>query len=222
MLIDALPKIAIRERGLFADATLLGAFFVSGVSALVYQVCWQRSLYGVIGVDIDSITIVVSAFMLGIGLGGLLGGWLSDRYRSRRLMIFAASELAIAMYGAATTVLLPWMASAMGGAAWGSIGARALTCFGFLVVPTALMGMTLPILTMAFNERRTNIGVSVGTLYFVNTLGAALGAISVPTVLLPQFTLFQSILLAVAGNLVVASSAVLAATSLSNGRGVRA
>ena len=221
-MIDALPKIAIRERALFADATLLGAFFVSGLSALVYQVCWQRSLYGVIGVDMDSITIVVSAFMLGIGLGGLLGGWLSDRYASRRLIIFAASESAIAMYGAATTVLLPWMGEAMAGAAWGSVEARALTCFGLLVVPTALMGMTLPVLTMAFNEGRTNIGVSVGTLYFVNALGAALGAILVPTVLLPQFTLSQSILLAVAGNVVVAGSAVLVATLLSPASDARA
>ena len=221
-MVDALSKIETREKALFADAALLSSFFVSGVSALVYQVCWQRSLYGVIGVDMDSITIVVSVFMLGIGLGGLLGGWLADRYPSRRLIIFAGSELAIAMYGAATTVLLPWMDSAMVGAAWGSTEARALTCFGFLVVPTALMGMTLPVLTMAFNERRTNIGVSVGTLYFVNTLGAALGAISVPAVLLRQFTLSQSILLAVAGNVVVASGAVLAATLFSNARQARA
>lgn len=221
-MIDALPKIETRERALFADATLLSAFFVSGVCALVYQVCWQRSLFGVIGVDIDSITIVVSAFMLGIGLGGALGGWLSDRHPSRRLMIFAASELAIATYGAATTVLLPWMDNAMVGAAWSSAEARALTCFGFLVVPTVLMGMTLPVLTMAFNEGRTNIGVSVGTLYFVNTLGAALGAISVPAMLLREFTLSQSILLAVAGNVVVASSAVFAATLISPTREARA
>jgi MFS family permease len=218
-LVDALPT---RERALLADATLVSSFFVSGVSALVYQVCWQRSLLGVIGIDMDSITIVVSAFMLGIGLGGLFGGWLADRYPSRRLTMFAATEFAIAMYGAATTMLLPWMDGATLGTAWGSAAARALTCFGFLVVPTALMGMTLPVLTMAFNERRSNIGVSVGTLYFVNTLGAALGAISVPAVLLRLFTLSQSILLAAAGNLVVASGAVLAATLLSHARQARA
>jgi len=60
------------------DAVLLSSFFLSGVCALVYQVGWQRSLYGIIGVDIDSITIVVSVFMLGIGVGGMLGGWLAD------------------------------------------------------------------------------------------------------------------------------------------------
>ena len=58
---------------------LLLSFFISGCSALMYQVSWQRALYALIGVDMDSITIIVSVFMLGIGLGGMLGGWLSDR-----------------------------------------------------------------------------------------------------------------------------------------------
>ena len=46
-------------------------FFVSGVAALVYQVCWQRLLFSAFGVDIDSVTIIVSVFMLGLGLGAL-------------------------------------------------------------------------------------------------------------------------------------------------------
>lgn len=219
-MLDALPAVRTRESALLADATLMVSFFVSGASALIYQVCWQRSLYGLVGVDMDSITIVVSAFMLGIGIGGMLGGWLADRHPARRLMIFAAAELTIALYGAATTVLLPWMDGAMVGPAWGSAAARAVTCFGFLIVPTYLMGMTLPVLTLAFNERRTNIGVSVGTLYFVNTMGAALGAIAVPALLLPVFTLSQSILLAVTGNVIVAVSALAAARVLARARKV--
>jgi predicted membrane-bound spermidine synthase len=217
-MLDALPAVRTRESAILADATLLVSFFISGASALIYQVCWQRSLYGLVGVDMDSITIVVSAFMLGIGIGGMLGGWLADRWPARRLTIFAAAELTIALYGAATTVMLPWMDGAMVGPAWGSAAARALTCFGFLMVPTCLMGMTLPVLTMAFNERRTNIGVSVGTLYFVNTMGAALGAIAVPTVLLPVLALSQAILLAVAGNVAVAASALAAASLLARSR----
>jgi predicted membrane-bound spermidine synthase len=191
-----------------ADATLLFCFFVSGCSALVYQVCWQRSLYGVIGVDTDAVTIVVSAFMLGIGMGGRLGGWLADRFPLQRIRIFAAAELSIALYGAAAIWLLTWLDGALAAAAWGTTAARALACFSFLVLPTTLMGTTLPLLTLAFNERRSNIGVSVGTLYCVNTFGAAVGAALVPFALLPNLTLSQSVLLAVAGNLAVAASAV--------------
>lgn len=81
------------------DALLLASFFISGCSALIYQVSWQRALYGLIGVDMDSITIIVSVFMLGIGLGGMLGGWLSDRFPRQRLRWYAGIELSIALYG---------------------------------------------------------------------------------------------------------------------------
>jgi len=202
-----------------ADTTLLFSFFISGCSALIYQVCWQRSLYSVIGVDIDSITISVSAFMLGIGTGGLLGGLLADRYPHLRIRLFAASELTIALYGVVTIWLLPWLDEALAAAAWGTAGARAIVCFAFLILPTTLMGMTLPLLTMAFNERRNNIGISVGALYFANTLGAALGAALVPFVLLRSLTLWQSVLVAAAGNLLVAVGAVLVARQLSQARG---
>lgn len=88
------------------DALLLLSFFISGCSALIYQVCWQRSLYGVIGVDMDSITIIVSVFMLGIGMGGMIGGWLSDHYPVQRLGLYAGAELSIALYGASSLWLL--------------------------------------------------------------------------------------------------------------------
>lgn len=158
----------------------------------------------------DSITIIVSVFMLGIGMGGMLGGWLSDRYPMQRLRFYAYAEFSIALYGGCALWLLQWLESALAGAAWASGGISALACFTFLIVPTTLMGMTLPLLTMAFNERRVNIGVSVGRLYFFNTLGAATGAALVPFVLLPLWTLSQVVWLAVAGNVVVAVCAVVA------------
>ena len=197
------------------NAVLLLSFFISGCSALIYQVSWQRALYGLIGVDMDSITIIVSVFMLGIGLGGMLGGWLSDRYPRQRLRWYAGIELSIALYGAASLwllqVLQAWLEGSFVGT--GSVGST-VASFVFLLLPTVLMGMTLPLLTMAFNERTANIGVSVGTLYFINTLGAATGAALVPFVLLPLWTLPQVVHIAVAGNVAVVLCAVLAALLL--------
>ena len=194
---------------------LLLSFFISGSSALMYQVSWQRALYALIGVDMDSITIIVSVFMLGIGLGGMLGGWLSDRYPRQRLRWYAGIELSIALYGAASLwllqVLQAWLEGSFVGT--GSVGST-VASFVFLLLPTVLMGMTLPLLTMAFNERTANIGVSVGTLYFINTLGAATGAALVPFVLLPLWTLPQVVHIAVAGNVAVVLCAVLAALLL--------
>tara|TARA_R110002073_G_scaffold336505_1_gene534262 strand:- start:58278 stop:58931 length:654 start_codon:yes stop_codon:yes gene_type:complete len=189
---------------------LLFSFFVSGCSALMYQMSWQRSLYGVIGVDIDSITIIVSVFMLGIGFGGMLGGWLADRFPSSRLVIYAASEFGIAAYGLMTLWLLPWMEVVLGQLSWGGAGLSAVASFTFLIVPTTLMGVTLPILTMEFNERYGNVGVSVGTLYFFNTFGASVGAALVPFVLLPMMSLPHVIFLAVLGNVAVALCGVVA------------
>ena len=51
-------------------------FFFSGFPALIYQLTWQRSLFRIFGVNTESVTIVVTAFMLGLGLGSLAGGWI--------------------------------------------------------------------------------------------------------------------------------------------------
>ena len=83
----AAPRLPATRAFPAADLLLLLGFFISGGSALVYQVGWQRALYAYIGVDIDSITIIVSVFMLGIGVGGMLGGWLADRLPRHRLRL---------------------------------------------------------------------------------------------------------------------------------------
>src|SRR5262249_59493759 len=61
-------------------------FFLSGFPALFYQIVWQRSLFAIYGVNIESVTVVVSAFMLGLGAGSLAGGRLSARPRLPRLL----------------------------------------------------------------------------------------------------------------------------------------
>ncbi|SFC29329.1 hypothetical protein SAMN05216344_11349 [Polaromonas sp. OV174] len=213
--VSSVPGVQARDKGHVRDVLLLLSFFISGCSALIYQVSWQRALYAVIGVDMDSITIIVSVFMLGIGIGGMLGGWLSDRYPQRRLRLYGWIELSVALYGGLSLWLLQRLEVLLASGPWSASGvASAVACFVFLAIPTVLMGITLPLLTMAFNERSGNIGVSVGTLYFINTLGAAAGAALVPFVLLPVLTLPQVVWTAVAGNVAVVACALLAATML--------
>lgn len=182
-------------------------FFVSGASALIYQVAWQRLLFASIGVDIESVTIVVAVFMLGLGLGGLLGGWLADRFLDRLLLLFCAIELCIGIFGLASPLTLP----GVGGfaAAGGRMGAAA-GCFIFLAIPTMAMGATLPVLVTHVNRTQQNIGASVGTMYFANTLGAAYGAMATGTVLFAWLDLIHAIWLAAAGNAIVAVGAWLA------------
>jgi MFS family permease len=206
----AAPSPFERARSLpAADLLLLASFFVSGASALAYQVAWQRALYAQIGVDMDSITIIVSVFMLGIGVGGMAGGWLADRWPGRRLQLYALMECTIGAFGLGSLKLLPVLVGALDHPGSGA-GATALACFFFLALPTVMMGMTLPLLTIAFDERRGNIGMTVGTLYFTNTIGAALGAALVPLWLLPRWPLSAVVVLAAAGNFFVLACTLLA------------
>src|SRR5580765_4667790 len=74
-------------------------FFFSGFPALIYQLTWQRSLFRIFGVNSESVTIVVTAFMVGLGLGSLAGGWVSRRVAVDPLLLLGVIELATAAFG---------------------------------------------------------------------------------------------------------------------------
>ncbi len=176
-------------------------FFISGVSALIYQICWQRLLFATIGVDIDSVTIIVSVFMCGLGLGGLLGGKISDKFPRHLISIYGCTELFIGLYGANSEKIFNFLNSNSIFLASSSHSLNVIGCFLALIIPTLLMGITLPILTMALNIKNQNIGSSVGLAYFTNTVGAALGSIVVPFMLFDFMSLAEVVHLAVVGNI---------------------
>jgi hypothetical protein len=147
-------------------------FFVSGVAALVYQVCWQRLLFSAFGVDIDSVTIIVSVFMLGLGLGALVGGDLADRRPAQALRFFALCELGIGSFGIVSPTLIRATGEMFVGAPQWQV---AVANFLLLLLPTCLMGATLPILVAHVTRIWGNVGKSIGLLYQVNTVGAAFG-----------------------------------------------
>lgn len=156
------------------------AFFLSGAAALIYQVAWQRLLFVVVGVDLESVTIVVSTFMLGLGLGALLGGWIADAMPRRILLVFCMFECGIGLFGLNSADLILSMSEALAGV---SRAGAALASFLVLLFPTVCMGATLPMLVAdAFQDTR-NVGLATGVLYFINTIGAATGALAVGFVL---------------------------------------
>lgn len=184
-----------------SEPVLLAVFFVSGGSALIYQVAWQRLLFSAFGVDIESITIVVSTFMLGLGCGALLGGQAADRFGSRIIELFAACEVGIGLFGLVSTVLIPAVGEAF---MQHSLFVIALVNFFLILFPTTLMGATLPMLVAYLFRSTASVGVSIGSLYLSNTLGAALGAITTGMAIFMFFTLNQAIYMAAAGNFLVA------------------
>ena len=149
---------------------LYAFFFVSGFPALIYQVVWQRSLFTIYGVNSESITVVVSAFLLGLGIGSMAGGALTRQSRVPLLVLFGLIELAIGAFGFASLTLFHAVGQATLGA---STSHTFLLSFGLVVVPTVLMGATLPILVEYLVRTRGNVGRTVGVLYAVNTFGSA-------------------------------------------------
>lgn len=145
-------------------------FFTSGFPALLYQIVWQRALFTIYGVNIQSVTVIVTVFMLGLGIGSLAGGRLSTLSGINALRAFGCIETCIGIFGAFSLSLFHAVAQFTAGA---SILSTAVVSFLLLLLPTLLMGSTLPLLVAFLVRRRENVGESVGSLYAVNTLGSA-------------------------------------------------
>ena len=182
-------------------ALLYPVFFLSGMAAILYQLVWQRSLFTLYGTSSESVTVVVTAFMLGLGLGSLAGGWLSERPGISLPVVFGLVELAIGLFGIVSLPFFGWLASWTSGAAGIEVGVAAM---GAVVVPTLLMGATLPLLVAHQVRESGNVGQSVGQMYFINTLGSAAGAFLAAAVLMGALGQSRSVWLAAALNFVVA------------------
>ena len=153
---------------------LYAIFFLSGVSALIYQLCWQRSLLTIFGSNVESAAIVVSSFMVGLGVGSLLGGWVSEQSRLPLLLAFSIAEVVIGACGVVSLEVFKLAGDAVSG---GSLLQTGAVCFALLLVPTLFMGSTLPLLVTHHVRTMKHVGRSVSWLYFINTLGAAAGCL---------------------------------------------
>ena len=175
-----------------------------GHYTLIYQVVWQRSLFAIFGVNIESVTIVVAAFMLGLGLGSTAGGALSTRPGAPLLRWFAAVELCIGIYGAFSLHLFRWVGASTAGV--GGMAVFALT-FALVALPTSLMGATLPLLVTHTVQRSGNVGKAVGILYFTNTLRSAVASFATAVLLLGKLGQTRTVYAAALANFAVAAGA---------------
>ncbi len=180
-------------------------FFFSGFPALIYQLVWQRALFRIFGVNIESVTIVVTAFMLGLGLGSLSGGWVSKRRRIPLLPLLACIELLTAAFGIFSLGLF----DRVGRLALGMpLPLTAAVALGLVLVPTLLMGATLPVLVGHLARRFDSVGSSLGILYYVNTLGAGAACLVCIALLFPFVGMQGAVYVAVAMNIAVALGAL--------------
>ena len=191
---------------------LLGvAFFLSGAAALVYQVVWQRILTLHTGIGVVSVSLIVAAFMAGLGLGSHLGGVLSARVSPRRaLRVFALLELGVGLFAAISCRLYYDGLGSFAAGLYATTAGAAVAHFTAFLLPTTLMGMSLPFLVRATVRETASASRVIGVLYGVNVLGAATGALLAPWVLIRFLGLPGAALAGAVANLVAAAAALAA------------
>lgn len=177
----ALPRARVTRTDIWLLAVL---FLASGFSALVYQSLWLRLLGLVFGVTIYSASTVLASFMAGLAAGALLAGRIADRTR-RRLLWFGAAEILIGLTALATPAALDWLTAAyqrVHAAVPDSPAALTLARLAgsaaVLIVPTTLMGATLPLVLRAASATPSEFAPRAALLYALNTTGAVIGTIA--------------------------------------------
>jgi spermidine synthase len=204
-------------------AAVLACFFLSGAAGLIYQVAWGKALGLVFGHTVYAVATVIAVFMGGLAAGSAwLGRW-SERHENP-VALYGLIEVIIAAAGALSLAGLAgvrWLYLATYHAVEGStvalVGLRFAASALVLLVPTFLMGGTLPILVRGVTPAGGGeLGARVSRLYWVNTAGAVAGTLAAGFLLLPALGLRLTVSVAVAMNLLAG------ALALWLGRGLRA
>ena len=170
-------------------------FFLSGFSSLVFEVLWERMLMQVFGATTFAISTLLTAFMAGLALGSVLGGRVASKLK-RPLLVYGLLEGSIGLYA----LLVPWMLGLLPDL-YGAIFdtflknfylfslLRFVAVFAILLLPTTLMGATLPIVSQWISRHEKLFHGSIGLLYGCNTLGACAGCFAAGFILLPALGL---------------------------------
>ncbi len=186
---------------------LVAVFFLSGLCGLIYEVVWSRMLYLIFGSTTYAVSTVIGVYMLGLAAGSYLCGKMISRI-TRLLRTYAFLEFFIGVYAFLFIAILS-MIDVLHSAIFPFVydsplllnGSRILLSFVILIIPTTLMGGTLPLLSQHLTRKPQRIGKYVGWLYFINTIGAAIGCFLGAFILIPRFGLHQTIWLAAAVNI---------------------
>lgn len=184
-----------------APRLIIGLLFVlSGATSLVYQVVWVRNLSLFFGSDVYAAAIMLSVFMGGLALGSWAAGATADRL-GKPLLVYGACEILIGLSALAFPEVLGAFRgtyqsiyrSSFESAPYLYHGFRVVVAAVTLLVPTALMGATLPLIIRQFADRDDILGRRVGAFYAVNTLGALLGTLLAGFVCLPAFGVSRTV-----------------------------
>lgn len=208
---------------------IIGLFFLSGLASLIYQVVWMRYLALFFGSDVYSAAITLSSFMGGLSIGSYLAHRFAGRV-ARPLVVYGLLELLIGLYAlffsdtlgaldgifrhvyltSLETDLVYYNATRLGIAA------------AVLVMPTTMMGATLPLIVEQFSGTNVAVGKLNADFYSANTTGALVGVVAGGFLLFPAFGFTATTWIAATVNVVIGLATIfLGFTSAFAPQGVR-
>ena len=180
--------------GVFLYRVLIyGLFLLSGATSLIYQVLWTRLLTLTFGVTTLAISTVLTSFFGGLALGSFFGGRWADKHGDG-FKWYGVAEIIIGVYAllfmtllGANNFIYVKLAQLLNTGFYGQNLIKFILAAILLIIPTTMMGATLPILSRTLADRWSRFAKDIGNLYAVNTTGAVIGAILTAFVLIPTF-----------------------------------
>jgi predicted membrane-bound spermidine synthase len=200
---------------------LLLIFFLSGVAGLLFETVWFRLAGLSLGNTVWTSSIVLAAFMGGLGLGNAAAAWRGSSIR-RPLRAYGLLELLVGGFGMGAVLLLPHatapLRNVLGALAGAPLALHLLrlgVAFTLMLVPAAAMGLTLPLLVKNLQRSDRNYGRALGRLYGWNTIGGVAGALAGELWLVPRIGVQGTGAVAAALNATAGVTALLLARHLS-------
>lgn len=191
--------------------TLFFLFWASGVIGLTYEVIWTRMLNLVFGNTVYATATVLTAFMAGLAIGSFAFGRFVDR-RQDPLRVYAFLEIGLGFYAFLLPQLTPlykWIYQSFGATYYVLSLVRFVISCLLLLLPTILMGGTLPVMSRHFIRSRGTVGKDVGLLYGFNTFGAVVGCFWAGFIFIFTFGTQATAFLAAAINILVGFGALM-------------
>jgi spermidine synthase len=203
----------------FRNKLILIIFGLSGMSALIYEVIWIRPLSLVFGTTTFAVSIIIAGFLSGLALGSWIAGRFSDKVENP-LKIYGFIEICIGLYG----LMLISLFSALPGIYLGLYQStfpnievfyilQFILAFVIILIPTTLMGATLPTIMKSYSRKFSDVGKDLGRIYSVNNIGAVLGTLAAGFVMMPLLGIQTSIMITAVLNIGVGIIALVASKS---------
>jgi spermidine synthase len=221
--VTAASDVRAKRNALFYPVIFV-CFFVSGFSSLLYQVLWTRLAFAHFGVIIPVLSLTVSTFMLGLGLGALYGGRfvqpLSRYLNVSPLLLYACAEILVAAGAFAVPALFAWGSTLL--IAAGAMSSVSFLLYSGIFISLALlpwciaMGATIPLMMGFVRQIDTINDDGFSLLYVANVLGAASGAALTAIALIEIFGLHGTDMIGAAGNIAIAVLASVTAFASGN------